>query len=284
MAQLEEKHIVLPGGTTCPGCGGAVINRMIFNFFGKNIIQFGSGGCGDFLTPKSLPTFSLHHSGVVSGGTGIVAALEMQGRNIPVVSLAGDGAASDTSFGKLSAAALRNDNLIQIVFDNEAYMNTGGQKSDLTPLHATTRTTPLGKETKKMDLPMIMAYHYIPYIATVTCAYPQDLFNKLKKAQSIKGFRYIHCLNPCPTGWGYNPAKSIEVSRMAVQTKAWTLYEVENGNLKITYKPREFKPIKEYLRLQNRFARVTDEQADEIQKVQDETYQRILAKDGKNIW
>jgi pyruvate/2-oxoacid:ferredoxin oxidoreductase beta subunit len=111
-----------------------------------------------------------------------------------------------------------------------------------------------------------------------------DFVRKLKKAKDIEGFRYFHVLQPCPTGWRHDPAKAIEMSRLAVQTKVWPLYEIENGNFKITYKPREFKPVSEYLRPQRRFRHLKDENVEEIQKLQNEEWERILGRDGKNIW
>jgi len=284
MAMIEENQIILPGGNTCPGCAGPIAHRLIYNVIGKNVIQFGGGGCGGG-APRTVPSFSLGHSGVATGATGIIQALEAQGRtDITVLTFAGDGAASNTSFGKLSAAAMRDDNMIFFTCDNEAYMNTGVQKSDLTPYQAWTRTTPRGKTTRKMDLPMIMAFHYVPYVATVTPAYPMDFIRKLKTAKEIKGFRYFHILQPCPTGWRSDPAKSIELARLAVQSKIWPLYEIDKGDFKVTYKPREFKPVSEYLRAQRRFRHLGDENVDEIQKLQDEEWERILGRDGTNIW
>jgi pyruvate/2-oxoacid:ferredoxin oxidoreductase beta subunit len=281
---LKERKIILPGGNTCPGCAGPTIHRIIYNVLGEKVIQFGGGGCGGG-SPRTIPTYSLHHSGVATGATGIVKALEAQGRtDITVIAMAGDGGASNTSFGKLSAAALRDDNMIFFTLDNEAYMNTGVQKSDLTPYGAWTRTTPLGKSTKKMNLPMIMTYHYIPYVATVTPAYHMDMVNKLKKAKEIEGFRYIHVLQPCPTGWRSDPAKSIELSRLAVQTGIWPLYEIIDGNFKITYKPREFKPVSEYLRPQRRFRHLNEDTMQEIQKMHSDDWERLSHKDGTNIW
>ena len=281
---INERNILLSGGNTCPGCAGPTAHRLIFNVLGEKVIQFGGGGCGGG-SPRTIPSFALGHSGVATGATGIVKALEAQGRDdITVLVFAGDGAASSTSFGKLSAAALRNDNMIFFTCDNEAYMNTGVQKSELTPYKAWTRTTPLGKGYRKMDLPMIMAFHYIPYVATVTAGYHMDFARKLKKAKDIEGFRYIHILQPCPTGWRYDPAKSIELSRLAVQTKMWPLYEIENGMLSVTYKPREFKPISEYLRPQRRFTHLSEQDVQEVQKLQDGDWERLLSKDGKNIW
>jgi pyruvate ferredoxin oxidoreductase beta subunit len=281
---LEERNIILPGGNTCPGCAGPTVHRIIYNVLGQNVIQFGGGGCGGG-SPRSVPYYSLHHSGVASGATGIIMALEAQGRtNITVIAMAGDGGASNTSFGKLSASALRNDNMIFFTCDNEAYMNTGVQKSDLTPYGAWTRTTPLGKTSKKMDLPMIMAYHYIPYVATVTPAYHMDMVRKLRKAKEIEGFRYIHVLQPCPTGWRSDPAKTIELSRLAVQTGVWPLYEIDKGNFKLTHKPRELKPISEYMRPQRRFRHLSNSSIQEIQQMQNEDWENLNRKDGTNIW
>jgi len=202
--------------------------------------------------------------------------------DVIVVSGAGDGGTGDISFGKVSAAAERNENMIQICIDNEAYMNTGIQKSGLTPFGAWTTTTPLGKEANKKEIPLIIAQHKVPYVATSSVAYPMDLRAKMEKAKGIKGFRYIHNVMPCPTGWRFNPAKSIEVTKLMVDTWAWPLYEVENGVLKLNVKPKQ-KPVVDYLKPQNRFRHLTDDQIQGIQANIDEKREMLLENDGKKI-
>ena len=162
-------------------------------------------------------------------------------------------------------------------------MNTGIQKSGLTPYGAWTTTTPEGKKSKKKMIPMILAQHRIPYLATLSVAHPQDLMGKVRKAKEIKGFKYLHLVMPCPTGWRFPASKSVEVARLAVQTWIWPLYEVEDGVLMLTVKPEQM-PVEEYLRLQGRFRRLGKEEIAQIQGFVDEEKERLLERDGKNIW
>jgi pyruvate ferredoxin oxidoreductase beta subunit len=161
-------------------------------------------------------------------------------------------------------------------------MNTGIQKSGLTPYGAWTTTTPGGKESNKKDVPLIMAAHGIPYMATVSVAYPRDLQEKLRKAKEVEGFKYIHAVIPCPTGWRFDPAKAVEVSRLGVDTWAWPLYEVEEGILGMSRKPEQ-KPVTEYLKAQGRFRRLSEEQIEYVQTTVDERRTNLLAMEGKRI-
>jgi pyruvate/2-oxoacid:ferredoxin oxidoreductase beta subunit len=279
----EEKF--LQGGTTCcPGCGGPLLWRMILEALGPKTIVYGDGPCAMCAIRNiKLPSLSIHFSFIADGSTGIVAALSAQGRDdITVISSGGDGATADISLGKVSAAAERNENMIQLCVDNEAYMNTGIQKSGLTPFGAWTTTTPLGKEAPKKDIPLIIAQHHVPYVATASLAYPRDLKAKFEKAKGMEGFKYIHTVIPCPTGWRFNPAKSVEVVRLGVQTWAWPLYEIEGGVLKMTLKPKQ-RPIEDYLKAQNRFRHLTDDQINYMQDEVDIKRQRLLENDGKRI-
>ncbi len=282
--EYYEKSLMQGGTGCCPGCGGPMFWRMALETLGPNTILYGDGPCAYCAIRNiKLPTFGLHFSFIADGSTGIVAALAAKGRDdITVVSSGGDGATGDISFGKVSAAAERNENMIQICIDNEAYMNTGIQKSGLTPYGAWTTTTPLGKEAPKKSIPMIIVQHAVPYVATVSVAYPRDLKAKIKKAMGIKGFKYIHTVMPCPTGWRFNPAKSVEVVRLGVQTWAWPLWEVENGVLKLTLKPKQ-KPIEEYLKAQGRFRQLSEEQIKFVQSEIDTRRRRLLENEGKNI-
>jgi pyruvate ferredoxin oxidoreductase beta subunit len=258
---------------------------MALKALGSNTIIYGDGPCAYCaLRNVKLPMFGLHFSFVADGATGIVRALKVKGvDDITVISSAGDGATADISFGKVSAAAERNENMIQICIDNEAYMNTGIQKSGLTPYGAWTTTTPEGKNTNKKDIPLIMAAHGLQYVATVSVAYPRDLMNKIKKAKEMKGFRYIHTVIPCPTGWRFNPAKSVEVSRLGVDTWTWPIYEIEDGVLKLSRRPEQ-KPVTEYLNAQGRFRRLAQDQIEFIQGETDKRREDLLDKDGKKLF
>jgi pyruvate ferredoxin oxidoreductase beta subunit len=282
-----QEEIRLPGHVLCPGCAGAIAERLIFNTLGRNIILFGGGVCASGgAANATVPSFSLHFSGVGAGAAGIAAALEAKGvKDVTVVAMNGDGAISDIGFSKLSACAERGDNIMQFCMDNEAYMNTGIQRSGLTPWGAWTTTTPKGKQVgRKKDLPMIMASHNIPYVATLSPAYPKDFTTKVSKAAGIEGFKYLHVLVPCPTGWRFGFDKTIEVARLAVQTGMWPLYEVDHGVLKITQVVKERKPVVEYLKLQGRFRQLGEKETQTIQASIDESMARLEQLDGKRIY
>jgi len=279
----DVRALQLPGHLCCPGCAGPIGSKLILKALGRRVVCFGPGGCGG-MAVKTVPCFTLHFSGVGTGAAGIAAALEMKGKSdITVLSFAGDGGTSDIGFGKLSACAERNDNIIHLCCDNEGYMMTGIQKSSATPYKAWTTTTPTGKVTWKKDLVMIMAYHYVPYIATTTIAYPEDFMTKVRKAAGIPGFKYIHILQPCPTGWRFPSELTVEISRLAVQTRAWNLYEIEHGTVRITQKPTP-KPVREYLAPQGRFRHLAEQDMKEIQVSVNRQWERLEKLDGKNLW
>jgi pyruvate ferredoxin oxidoreductase beta subunit len=282
-SQIKEKNIVLPGHSCCPGCAGAILHRMIFNVIGENSIQYGRGGCG---SPNivTIPTMYQAHSGAgATGSAGVRAALRKKGKNdTKVVGISGDGAVSDTSFGKVGACASRNDDIFFFCYDNEAFMNTGVQQSRLTPFLAWTRTTPKGNILDKKDLPMIMAQHKIPYVATLSVSHVGDLVKKVQKGMDIVGFKYYHALNPCPTGWRSAPEKSVEIARLAVHTWIWPLYEIENSVFKLTSLPKK-KPVEQYFELQGRYSHLDENQIQTIQAMIDQRRDRMLKNDGKNI-
>ena len=283
--------MLLPGIVLCPGCGGAIAERMVFEVidstYGReNVILYGGGVCSSGGTRNlQVPKFGLHLSGTALGATGIVHGLKVTGRNdVKLIAMNGDGGACDIGFAKLSGAAERNEDFLQIVMDNEAYMNTGIQKSSQTPWGAWTTTTPIGKHIGvKKDMVMIMAYHFIPYVASATIAYPSDLKNKIKKALDIEGFRYIHVFAPCPTGWRFSSEKVVEVSRTAVQSGLFNLVEIEQGNVNISVKPKERLPVAEYLKNQGRFRHLTENEVKVIQDYSDTNWKQLLELDGRKI-
>ena len=286
---LEDTPIRYPGSYLCPGCGAAIEERIIWETVAEtvgrgNVILFGGGACASGgIRQLTVPTMGLHHSGSVSGATGILAALRAQGRtDLKVICMNGDGAIGDIGFHKVSAAANRNDDILLFCNDNEAFMNTGIQRSSQTPWGAWTTTTPKGSQVGwKKDLPKIMAAHGIPYVATASLAYPNDFKQKVKKAILMNGFRYIHVHCPCPTGWRFSSSKTVEVARLAVHTGMWNVYEVDQGQFKITVKPKERLPVAEYLRTQGRFRQLDEDQIKYIQTNVDKMWEDLIYMDGK---
>lgn len=276
-ADFEDLELRLPGHRACPGCGGAIAERLIMKVFGPKTILFGTGVCANASSLYTkVPYICLHFSGGGgAGAAGIAATLKALGKtDAKVIAYGGDGAIFDISFGKVSACAARNDNFTLFCMDNGGYMNTGIQSSTATPYGAWTTTTPRGNPRPKKNLPMIMAQHHIPYVATVSVAYLRDFLNKVKKAKEIEGFKYIHVDSVCPTGWRFQPDRSIEVARMAVKTRVFPLFEVENGEVNITANPRK-EPVETYLKMQGRFRNLTEDQIQYIQSYIDSEWQKL---------
>lgn len=264
---LPEEEYIFPGTRACSGCGMALIYRIALKALGpKTIITVPAScltvlhGMQGFCTTK----ISVYHTPFATTGasaSGILASLEDKGLadEITVLAFAGDGGTTDIGIQALSGAAERGTNFIYACYDNEAYMNTGVQRSGSTPLGVQTTTTPSGKMVHKKNMPKIMEAHGIPYIATGIASYPLDLYDKFKKAKKIFGTKYFHILSPCPPGWGYEPKDTILIGRLAVQTGFWPLYDVENGVLKLSNPSKKYldptkrKPVEEYLNAQKRF-------------------------------
>ncbi len=277
---LPGEEILAPG-RACAGCGSYLALRHVLKALGRNTMLVVNPGCmavsrGAF--PKYSYHVPTHYTAFTSGAAaaeGLAAALKAKGiEDITVAAWIGDGGTADIGFHSLSGAAERRADIIYICYDNESYMNTGGQRSGSTPITARTTTTPiLGKKQPKKLLPIIMAMHGVSYVATACVSYPHDLYRKVKKAKEKKGtLRYIHILCPCPPGWGYESSRTIEVGRLAVETGMWILYEIEDGKLKLTgpssrlADPRKRKPIDQYLKLQKRFIPLNEEAVRKIRE------------------
>jgi pyruvate/2-oxoacid:ferredoxin oxidoreductase beta subunit len=219
-------------------------------------------------------------------GSGIRAALDKKGvHDVNVVVWAGDGGTFDIGIQSLSGAAERNEDIIYICYDNEAYMNTGIQRSSATPWGCWTTTTPATatKDLPKKDIMSIMASHKIPYAATATPAYPQDLINKIIKASRIRGTRFFHILAPCPTGWRFPSELTVKISRLAVETKLFPLYEITAGEQYTLNQPPKGLPVKEYLELQGRFRHLSEENISTIQTNVDQSWDRLMKKAGESV-
>jgi len=218
--------------------------------------------------------------------SGISRGLRAQGReDVIAVGFFGDGGTYDIGFQGLSAAAERNENILVITKDNEAYMNTGNQRSGSTPKYATTSTNYVGPKSRgkavhKKKVPQIFAAHGVPYVATASVAYPEDLIAKVNYAKGIQGFRMIIIQSPCPVGWRYSANKTIEVARNGVQSGVWPLYEILDGeDFKLNYRPRELKPVSEYLKAQARFRHMTEDEIMDVQIYTTARWEQLIQAD-----
>ncbi|MEM1689459.1 MAG: pyruvate synthase subunit PorB [Candidatus Hadarchaeales archaeon] len=282
MKAFPEEELIARGHRACAGCGSILALRHAMKALGKNTIVVASTGCMEVVTspyPETswkVPWIHVAFENAAAVASGIARALKVRGRtDVKVVAIAGDGGTADIGIQALSGAAERNENIIYICYDNEAYENTGIQRSGCTPFGAWTTTTPVGKvirgeDRPKKDMPAIMAAHGIPYVATASIAYPLDLIKKVRKAMGIEGTSYIHIHASCVPGWRIPENKSVEVCKMAVLSGVWILYEIEKGKVNVTFKPPKRIPVRDYLMAQGRFRHLSDKEIIEIQRMVDE--------------
>lgn len=282
--RYDDIEYIDPPHGFCSGCSVVLALRYFLKAVGDKVVLVMPPGCA---APSVLfPKRSLVHRGklldivscpfgsaaIFAGG--IKTALEARGETeTEVIAWAGDGATFDIGFGGVSAAAERNEDIIYVCYDNEAYMNTGNQRSSATPWGAKTSTNPLPmpKNEQKKDMMWVMMGHQVPYAATASVAYADDLMAKAKKAKNLRGFRFLHILTPCVPGWGYPPELTVKISKLAVQTRLFPLYEVEDGT-KITVNKRpKGKKLKAFIELQERFKHLT---SDDIAQLQAEVERR----------
>ena len=255
-----------PGHRTCAGCGSAIVFRHVLEALGNDVIICQATGCMEVTTtpyPETsfkVPWIHVVFENAASVASGVKRALKAQGNNhTRVVAMGVDGGMIDIGFGAVSGALERGEDIIIIVYDTEAYSNTGLQRSGGTPFGASTTTSPAGKKIPgkqewKKNIAMLAVMHGAKYVARANPAFWADLQAKVKKAYKLEGGpRLIHIYAPCPVGWHVEPSKTIKIARLAVETGLWMLYEVEEGKLKINYKPKEFKPVEDYFKLQGRF-------------------------------
>jgi len=284
-----EKEFMYSGHVGCPGCGAAIAMRFLLKALGEKTIMVLPACCWSVIAgpyPQTTLKIPVIHSAFETGGavaTGVRAALDIEGdKETTVVTWAGDGGTFDIGFQALSGAVERNEDFIYICYDNEAYMNTGIQRSSSTPYGAWTTTTPGAdwKRLRKKNIVEVLVAHRIPYAATANIAYPDDLVRKAQKAKSVKGSKFIHIFASCPTGWRIPSEMSIKIARMAVQTNIFPLYEVEDGvRYTINYRPKEYL-VREYFKLQGRFRHLTEKDMDQIQAMVNEDWELLLRKAG----
>ena len=255
------------GHKACAGCGAALTLQAILRATGANVLVASSTGCMEIISsqyPQSAWKVPWIHSlfeNAAAVASGIEVALKALGRSEEgkVVVIAGDGGTVDIGVQAISGMFERGHDVCYICYDNEAYMNTGNQRSGSTPFDASTTTSPFGKRSfgndrPKKNMPAIAAAHGIPYVATSSIGYPRDLTKKVQKGISVSGPAYLQIHAPCNIGWGFDSAKTIEVARLAVETGLWMMYEIVDGELTRVMKAPKRKPVEEYLKLQKRFA------------------------------
>ena len=297
---LTQKEYFAPGHRSCQGCAEALAIRLVCKALGRNIVIASATGCMEIVssplpyTSWRVPWFHCAFENTAAVASGIEVGLKVlmrKGRipqkKIVTVAMAGDGGTADIGLQALSGALERGHDFVYVCTDNEAYMNTGIQRSSSTPFGASTTTSPGGKTkmgqiTWKKNMAAIAAAHNIPYVATACPSYPLDLIQKVKKAADTKGAAYVHILSVCPTGWRSAPDLSIKLGRLAVETGTFPLYEVEQGKYRLNIDFPKLKPIKEYIKLQGRFRHLTEEMIEEIQKriIRDYEVLRERAKRG----
>jgi pyruvate ferredoxin oxidoreductase beta subunit len=256
------------GHRACQGCGEALAARLVTEACGPDVILANATGCLEVFTtpwPQSawrLPWIHSLFENVAAVAAGIESALRAQGRRTKVVAFAGDGGTFDIGFQALSGMLERMHDVLFVCFDNEAYMNTGIQRSSSTPHAARTTTSPSGKERMgkrhlKKDLVSIIAAHHIPYAASASVAFPQDLRRKVRRGLDVQGPAFLLVHSPCPLGWGHDGALTIEVARRAIDTGLFPLIELERGELVGVMPIRRLRPVTDYLELQSRFAHLS---------------------------
>lgn len=284
---LTDEEFLHYGSLSCAGCGAILAFRHVLKALGENTIVINSTGCMAVVMQMAVPKIPYFHVLFENGPavmSGVEQALDILGKrddaNLLVV--AGDGGTADIGMGSLSGAVERGHDFIYLCYDNESYMNTGGQRSGTTPFGAATSTTPVGSVIKgenrpmemRKDVPEIMIAHNTPYVATASIGYPLDLIDKVKKAATIRGPSYIHVFSSCPAGWRSEPKDSVKLAKLAVQTGLIVLFEHEDGKRTFQHLPKKRKPVKDYLELQGRFQHLLEDR-ETIEKMEEFVEKRL---------
>lgn len=299
LKNFSSEEYINSGHRACQGCAEVLAVRHVLKALGPDTILAMATGCMEIISsPYPLTSWNIpwihvafeNAAAVASGVEAGLKALRRKGRvpdrDVTIVAMAGDGGTTDIGFQALSGMMERGQKVIYVCVDNEAYMNTGIQRSSSTPFGAATTTSPAGKVhpagqmTWKKDMTGIAAAHNIPYTATACPTFYTDLQKKTKKAQAANGPAYLHILSVCPTGWRIPPEKSIEYGKLAVDTGIFPLYEVENGVWKLSRKPKELKPITEYFKGQGRFRHLDDTLVAYIQQRVNDNWEKLVQRCG----
>jgi pyruvate/2-oxoacid:ferredoxin oxidoreductase beta subunit len=286
---VSEDSLLLPGHSACAGCGPAISIRHVLGALAsaapeRRTVLVIPASCWTIIAgvwPVNAFGVSVYLTPFASAAaeaSGIKSALRLRGRGeTNVVVWGGDGATADIGFSGVSAAAERNEDVVYVLNDNEAYMNTGVQKSGATPEGAWTTTTPASspRAGRKKDVARIVAAHGVPYVATLAAgSVPmlRDFRSKVARAAEVRGFRFLHVLGACPPGWKYQTSQSVEIVRLAVESRYFPLFACDHGEWRITYRPKHQVPVREFLETQGRFDHLSSEEIDAIQAHVDERW------------
>ncbi len=293
LSAISQEEYLLEGNSACHGCGSSMALRIVLKALGKRTVLVVPASCTSVyqgMYPNSalaVPVVNSAFACSAAVASGLKASLDHHGIDANVVVWAGDGGTYDIGLQALSGAAERNEDIIYICYNNEMYSNTGIQRSSATPYGAWTTTTVKGKKEHRKDVAELMMAHGIPYVATASVGYLDDLYRKIRKAKEINGFRYIEILTPCPPGWKYPMDRTVQLGKLAVETGMWILYEWENGILKLNGISRaiaegrkKMRDVKDYLILQGRFSHLSDVQIDKIRSYISEKWKRIVDMRG----
>lgn len=294
---VEKREFFCSGHRACQGCGEVLALRHICKAMGEDVVVANATGCMEIIstfyphTAWEVPWIHVAFENAAAVGSGAEAALKalrrkgkIADRYVKVIAVAGDGGTVDIGIQSLSGAMERGHDMIFFCLDNEAYMNTGIQRSSATPFGAATTTSPAGKasigqKTGKKNVPEIMVAHNVPYVATACPSYPLDLITKVEKAKQVKGPSYIHVFSVCPTGWRAASEQTIKLGRLALETGIFPLYEVENGKYRLTIDmPEKLRPVSDYLKLQGRFRHLTPGDIEKVQEKVNQELDKLLHK------
>jgi pyruvate ferredoxin oxidoreductase beta subunit len=291
---LPDREYVLSGNRACAGCGIGIGLRAVTKALDGRMVMTVPASCltvfgGMYpLSSVEVPWVNMAFPSTAAAATGLAAGLRAMGRadEMTVLAMAGDGGTSDIGIQGLSGAAERNEDFIYLCYDNEAYMNTGTQRSGLTPAGARTTTTWSGKRENPKDMPRIMEAHGVPYVASTSAVYPADVYDKVAKARDIRGLRYIHMNVPCPSGWGFDPKDTVRLGKMAVDAGLVVLYEIEDDRFRLTgrsaalAKSGKRVSIAEYIATQGRFRGMPEGSVEEVQAWVDGRWDGYVARDA----
>lgn len=276
------------GITTCEGCAMETAARHMIEILGPRTIILTPPSCSAILTGFGretgwmVPSFMSNLEAVAAYASGVREALDILGKGeVNVVGYAGDGGTLDIGLQALSGAIERGHRLIYVCYDNEAYMNTGIQRSSATPEGAWTTTTPGGKKGKRKDIDSMLVAQGIPYLATASASYIDDFRSKVAKAKEVDGPSFIHLHTACPTGWRFNPAETYRIGKLAVDSGLWVLYEVENGKYRVTKKIKSLVPVNEYFTSQGRFKHLSESEIEGFAVQAQEGYDTLMAKEDQ---
>jgi len=294
---LDRREFFSAGHRACQGCGEVLALRLILKALGDDVVISNATGCMEIISSAYPQTawevpyihVAFENAGAVASGVeAALKALRRKGkiadRDVKSVAIAGDGGTVDIGLQALSGAMERGHDMVFFCLDNEAYMNTGIQRSSATPFMAATTTSPAGKAIKgqrtgKKNVAEIMVAHNVPYVATACPSYPIDLVNKVKKAKAVKGPAYVHVFSMCPTGWRSASEETIKLGRLAVETGIFPLYEVENGKYRMTMEiPKKLRPVGDYLKLQGRFRHLNEDDIAKVQALVDKEWRKLMNK------